>query len=256
MKQLQKFNWIITIGLLPILVWGLLSWRSQSASIVSPAVAASIEIPTSGVIYAEALPLPADAQEVSYNADFKRINFSSPSEIKSLAEFYRQRLSARGWREERLLSVLEKSGAVLRFKQGEASATINISKGSADQGFEVTINTNCVMWANSVANRVLTAEALPIPANVQEVSYNADFKQISFSSPWNTGALVGFYRRGLAVQGWQEARLFSVVQKSGAVLRFKQGEASLSVNISKNSSDQETEVTMNTNCVMWADPKN
>jgi hypothetical protein len=248
MKQQHKFNWHSLVGLLAGLVLGLAGYNGHSSGIVSPVAAAG---PDYSLIYAGDLPIAADAQTFSYNVASRQLDYTSPSTVETLATFYRRTLLAQGWQEIRYLSTYGNGLALVRFKQGESSLSVHISNSGSTAATEVSIRTHCVVWPEEGMNAVIYAEDLPIAADAQALSYNAAFKQIDYTSPSAVETLATFYRQALLAQGWQEIRYLSTSGNGLALVRFKQGESSLSVHISNSDSTAATEVTMLTHCVMW-----
>jgi hypothetical protein len=250
MKQQHKFNWRSLISLLFGLVLGLAGYLGLGDGLISPAAAAG---PDHSLVYAGDLPIAADVQTFSYDVASKQLNYTSPSTVEALAAFYRQALLAQGWQENWCLSTYGNGLALIRFKQDESSLTVNISNSGSTAATEVSIRTHCVVWLAEGMDQLIYAEDLPIAADAQALSYNAAFKQIDYSSPSTVESLAAFYRQALLAQGWQENRFFSTYGNGLALVRFKQGESSLSVHISNSDSAEASEVTLLTHCVKWSD---
>jgi hypothetical protein len=249
MKQQYKFNWRSLVGLLTGLVLGLVGYSSYNVGLVSPIAATG---PDYDLVYAGDLPIAADAHTFSYHLAAKQLDYTSPSSVEALAAFYRQALLAQGWQENWYLSTYGNNLVLVRFNQGESSLSINISNSGSTAATKVSLRTHCVVWPEEGMDQVLYAEDLPIAADAQALSYKAAFKQIDYSSPSTVESLAAFYRQALLAQDWQENRHLSTYGNGLALVRFKQGESSLSVHISNSGPAEATEVTLLTHCVKWS----
>jgi hypothetical protein len=91
----------------------------------------------------DVLPLPTDAKEIQYDDFFESIEFKSPSNVKTIADFLTQELGKRNWTKEATEFDLE-NFVRLKFTQGTSSLAIDIRRD--DMGSEVEISTKGMQW--------------------------------------------------------------------------------------------------------------
>ncbi|MFN8454119.1 MAG: hypothetical protein U0401_05500 [Anaerolineae bacterium] len=205
------------------------------------------------------VPIPPDAQEVKYEADFDEITFTSATDIKKLVQFYRQELKKKDWVEEEIASVAEDTFGSLQFTKSEASLSFTMFR--FDEATEVTISLDGLTAAvepsgddteasttegstPSGSDEPLVAEdkdGLPVPSNYGNFSSEGtDYRRmITTDVPAPVKAVVEFYNRELAAKNW--AALPSTVGPTDneATMMFENPaeEAQLEVKLTKNSND-------------------
>ena len=221
---------------------------------------AEIETPESA-LKAQDLPLPADAQGVTYNADLEEITYTSPTQVEALVEFYRQALPEQGWQENEDFSSVDQVMSLLMFEQDEASLSFTIFNIGLGEDTEVTIRPSGLGWEETTAaGSAETDEApagepgeltaidkngLPAPSDfVDAGAVSSDFrKEVTGTSAAGISTLVEFYRRELATRGWQEQTGAVVIDDSQANLRFEGPEGLLTVKLSQIGT-AETEIAL------------
>lgn len=170
------------------------------------------EVETGPALSAEALPLPADAESPTFDAESEQIGYTSPSDIKTLVDFYRSELPAQGWQEDETFSAVEENFAFVSFNQGDASLTFTFFNLGLGDPTEVIIDAEGLAWNGATADTGLAAgdetelddssvpdEApglslndWPIPAEAEEVKQDTD--ELSYLIAWDFAAITDFYR--------------------------------------------------------------
>ena len=67
--------------------------------------------------------------------------------------------------------------------------------------------------------------------DAQDVVYDADLVEITYTSLSDVETVIEFYRQSLPAEGWQEDETFSTVDENFALVMFNQGEESFNINI-------------------------
>jgi hypothetical protein len=93
--------------------------------------------------HAKELPIPEDATDVEFEDFFERIEFNSPSKVKTLADSLSEKLEQLGWAKSGTDRVNDRSATLERTK-GQSSVTITIR--SEDSGSTVSMGTEGMNW--------------------------------------------------------------------------------------------------------------
>ena len=146
-------------------------------------------------------PLPADAQSVAYDA--AEITFSSPSDVETVVEFYRDFLSADGWQEQTDFSQVDDTFAFVEFDRageviyvtlisfsGSSEATIDLSEapslagsaGDEETETEITVDPNAPAY---------TINDWPTPPEATDVKLSGT--TLSYKISWDLPTLAEFY---------------------------------------------------------------
>jgi len=164
---------------------------------------------------------PSEAQDVVYDADYGEITYTSPSDIETLVEFYREMLSAEGWEEDAFLSIVEETTGVVSFDRGSDSLFITMFKDpiSGQTGVSVDVSgasaltegitTSSDSTQTDTSGPLTAAEDnygdFPIPANY--TGYSADssefYQYLETGSPSDLPTVLEFYLTELTALGWQ-----------------------------------------------------
>jgi uncharacterized membrane protein len=154
-------------------------------------------------------PLPADAQDVAYDA--AEITFSSPSDIETMVQFYRDALSADGWQEQADFSQVDDTFAFVEFDRADEIIYLNvISFGGTS---EATIDlSEAASLTGSAAEEEIVAEPTvdpnaptytindwPTPPEATEV--NLSGTTLSYKISWDLPTLAEFYRPTFELMG-------------------------------------------------------
>ncbi|MBI1881922.1 MAG: hypothetical protein HYR94_27420 [Chloroflexi bacterium] len=207
------------------------------------------------------LPTPTDAQNVNYDAESGEMNFTSPSKIDQLVEFYRQELPAQGWQEdEESAFIQEDAFASLEFTQGEASLSLSIFQLGEETDVTISLSgleasaaggdsgeTGADSSDTGSTDTELTAEdkdGLPVPSNY--TNYSSEGSQFSrtviVTVPADLTSVLEFYRRELPAQGWQEQADAAQVETSTAVLMFTGDKGDLTLKLSQTAAETEVKL--------------
>lgn len=205
------------------------------------------------------VPVPPDAKEVKYEAEFSEITFTSAMDIKKLAQFYRQELKKKDWIEDEIVGIAEDTFGSLQFTKGKASLSFTMFR--FDEATEVTISLDGLTVAAEPSaddattgttkgsapeksDEPLVAEdkdGLPVPNNYGNFSSEGtDYRRmITTDVPASVTAVVEFYRRELTAQKWQELPSTVGPTDTEATLMFENvaEESQLEVKLTQNSSD-------------------
>lgn len=167
------------------------------------------------------LPIAADATGVDYDDLSEQIIYTSPSDIETLTDFYRQALAEQGWQENEVFSYVDETFASLEFEQDDASLTVDMfNYGSGET--EVTLYGYGLMWGTagdetiagdsttqpSAASEPLSLieeDEILLPSNNSGYfSEGSQFSTIAnITSPSAIDDLVALYQTGLPDYGWQ-----------------------------------------------------
>lgn len=215
---------------------------------IEPTEASSTEMPD--------LPIPTDAQGVSYDADLGEITFTIPTEIKKVVEFYRQELKKKDWVEDEIVSLIEDTFGSLEFTKGEASLSFTLFRLGEDT--EVTISIDGLSAAAEPStddtgvtttegstpeesNEPLVAEdkdGLPVPNNYENFSdENSPYRRSLYAtSPSPVKALFEFYQRELSARGWLALPSTLGATDTEATQLYENPDGQLDLRLTKNDS--------------------
>jgi hypothetical protein len=204
------------------------------------------------------LPSPADATEVNFDADIEEITVTSPSDIKTLVEFYREALPAQGWQEEEMFAMVEENIGSLMFEQDEASLNMTLFNDGFSGETEISISASGMAWGDTGAEpteagspaeedttamegqTTFTINDWPIPTEAVDVEIKAD--EISYVIDWDFQAVADFYRPTFEEWGLGESCLEFEPGFSSFSCSTGSSEISLSMNMFDNFDDM-TEIS-------------
>ncbi len=202
------------------------------------------------------IPLPENAAAIDFNKENGKLEFTSPSNVKSVAAFYRDALKTAGWREQR--SVINSANMV----------RMDFTKGSQKLGFTVMqFGANARVSADGSGLRVAAAPAdptietekleaheasgFPVPKNhtlsapatwSMKGSAVAFRRELNAQVPADIGSVLAFYRRELTKREWKELPQGASVKPDNVRLAFvaPDGPAVLSL----GRKDRETTISL------------
>jgi hypothetical protein len=191
------------------------------------------------------LPIPDDATKVEFDASQPYLGFQSPASPDTLVEFYRTEMTALGWTEVEDRAMINPDQASLTFDNEAEQMALTLSLATGDDGATVVLQpfdadllteTEETGPTEEVSETTDTETAgampdLPFPEDAQDVVYDADATQITFTSPSKVTEVAEFYREALPEQGWQEDADFSIVEDTFGSLEFSQGNENLSITL-------------------------
>jgi hypothetical protein len=168
-----------------------------------------IQIESSAQLNAQDLPIPPDAQALTYEADFEEITYTSNLDIKTLVDFYRINLQSQRWQEDEPFSTVEENIALLTFDQGDASLSFTLFNNGIDDSTEVTISASGLAWENAettdsseVTSPAFDINSWPIPAEAEEIERSDD--EITYIIKWDFNQVAEFYGPSYADLGLDE----------------------------------------------------
>lgn len=190
--------------------------KAQSASLSDAPL-------TAGADGKAPVPLPENAEAVTFEGGAGRLEFSSASSVKALSTFYRSALKSAGWKE--LPSVINQPNmAVMSFSRGGKSISMTVMQ----MGPKVTVRadgsglvTEAAKPAASVEVQARLSEPLkpdsesPLPVPTQRSSKSLASsktpgsdaplrRELTASIPAPLDDVLAFYRAELSKLGWQE----------------------------------------------------
>lgn len=190
------------------------------------------------------VPLPDNAEGVTFEGEDGRLEFSSSSSVTALATFYRAALKPAGWKEQPSV-INQPNMAVLQFSKGGKSISMTVMQ----MGSKVNVRADGSGLKMAAANPApksapesadapaktagpLEADpdsALPVPKQRSSTSLGtsklpgveAPFRrELEASVPAELGDVLAFYRRELTKLGWQEKTDGAAISASRVQLAF------------------------------------
>jgi hypothetical protein len=204
----------------------------------------------------EQLPLPTDAQEVTYDTELQEVTFTSTSNIDKLVEFYRQALPAQGWTEDDMIGLVDPSVAALEFAQGDASLSLTMLNFGAGENTEVTMSVSGLLATAPDSGETTTEETegttgsgdtgeltaedkdgLPVPDNYENFSdENSPYRRsILTDSPANLKTVLEFYERELSARGWRALPSTVGATDTEATQLYENEEGQLDLRLTQNA---------------------
>jgi hypothetical protein len=214
------------------------------------------------------VPLPADAENVEFNAEDGKLEFDSASSVKTIATFYRESLKSQGWKEQpsvinkpnMVVMEFSKAGKKLSFTAMQMGPKVNVS---ADGTGLVMANAKPDAASNqassasagkSVAVVDLEADpdsALPVPKQHTMSSIGTGKlpgtdipfrRELEASIPAELNSVLAFYRSELAKRGWKESAERAVVKPDQVQLAFSSPDGPVVLKLGR--SNDETTVNL------------
>jgi hypothetical protein len=199
------------------------------------------------------LPTPADAKDLAYSADAQEINYTSPSDVKTLVKFYRQALAGLGWQEDQTSALVNDNVGSLEFSKGDDSLSFMMVNDGAGGDTQVSIDLSGLTTAAAAETPAATAAAqsggetlkaedkdgLPVPDNYTNFSSESSpFRHsVTATTPSALKAVLEFYRRELPAGKWQELPGGAAATDTQAALTFenKDEQARLVLELTRNA---------------------
>ena len=215
------------------------------------------------------LPMPADVADLEFDKTTFYLSYTTPADFETLFDFYRQAMTNLGWVVIDSIGMMTPERATLFFGNenvppftlvldlipsgGQTSATLR--NYEVDEITELSTPPETSSLTEEVEETPTETEGpqmvgnageeIPdflIPADAQDVVYDADFGDITYTSPSDVETVVEFYRRSLLAEGWQEDEDVAEVDEDFAFIGFDQDEDSIFVDITPST--DITEVTI------------
>ncbi|MCG3210419.1 MAG: hypothetical protein FOGNACKC_04050 [Anaerolineae bacterium] len=152
------------------------------------------------------LPLPTDAEDVTFDAASSEITFSSATKMADLLDFYRSELAALGWQEDKDFALVSDTFSSVDFKQGEESITVTLIdfsgsvEGTLDLSYAPSLAGNAPTESGSGGEAggpppgapTFTINDWPTPPGATEVSLSGE--TLSYKIDLPLVDLAEFYR--------------------------------------------------------------
>ena len=206
------------------------------------------------------VPVPDNAEDVEFSSDDGKLEFSSPSSVKSVADFYRTLMKQQGWGTKS--SVINNANmVVLNFTKGGKAASFTIMKMGAKTN--VTADGPALMVAGGkpksdtpvgdVASQPPTEDdliveesgGLPMPKrHTLAIGDKTPFRRhLTVNVPLDLKTVLEFYRREFTKLNWKEESKGAVVAADNVFLAFSSAEGPATLKLSRK--DGETIVNIN-----------
>ncbi len=207
------------------------------------------------------VPVPENAEDVEFSGDDGKLEFSSPSSVKSVADFYRAIMKQQGWGSQS--SVINNANmVVLNFTKAGKAASFTIMKMGPKTN--VTADGPALMAetkpksadapAGDVASQPATNDdlvveesgGLPVPKrHTLAVGDKSPFRrELTANVPLDLKTVLEFYRRELTKLNWKEESKGAVVAADNAFLAFSSDEGPATLKLTRK--DGETIVKLAT----------
>lgn len=178
------------------------------------------------------IPLPENARSVTFKGDDGKLEFTSPSTPRSVAEFYRRELKALGWTETR--SPIDKATMVRSdFSKGAQKFGLTVmlfggnTRVTADgSGLLVPADPN----KETERLEAIEVSGFPVPktytasapgAWTQKGGSVAFRRDYNAQVPSDIGSVLAFYRRELTKREWKERSEGAVMKPDRVALAFE-----------------------------------
>jgi hypothetical protein len=208
------------------------------------------------------VPVPENAEDVEFDGDDGKLEFSSPSSPKSVADFYRSTMKQQGWGTQSsvinnanmVVLNFSKSGKAVSFtimKMGPKTnvtaegAALNVTGGKPAAGKTAAADT-AAQPATEDDLMVEESGGLPIPKrHTLAVGDKSPFRRsVTVNVPLDLKIVLEFYRRELGKLNWKEESKGAVVAADNAVVAFSSAEGPATLKLSRK--DNETIVNLDT----------
>jgi hypothetical protein len=188
------------------------------------------------------VPVPEGAQDIEFDGNDGKLEFSSSSNVASVAEFYRSTMKQQGWQSQS--SVINNANmVVLNFSKARKSVSFTIMKMgnktnvSADGSALKIAATKAAEAAPSdktaaadtpsqpaTEDDLLAEESggLPVPKRhtITEGTKTPFRRDLTANVPLDLTAVLGFYRRELSKLNWKEESKGAIIAADNAVIAF------------------------------------
>jgi hypothetical protein len=211
------------------------------------------------------VPLPENAENVTFDGADGRLGFDSASSVKAIAAFYRGALKSQGWN-ERPSVINQANMVVMDFSKGGKAFSLTAMqmgpkvKVSADGAGLVMAKPKMAAKADGsgasasndpakAADEVLEAEAdspLPVPSKRTMRSIgtgkmpgsDAPFRrELEASVPATLNSVLVFYRGELGKRGWQETAEGAIVKPDQVQLAFTSPDGPATLKLGRSKSE-------------------
>ncbi len=188
------------------------------------------------------LPLPEDAEDVSFESD--EVLFSSPSDVSALVEFFRAALTTEGWQELSDFSTVEDEFAFAEFEQGGESIALTIFEldGRSETSIDLSSSPSLTGGedAASPAPAGMTIADWPTPPDATEVDVTGD--TMSFKTVLSLADVAEFYRPYYAENDLDASCLEDVADYTSVSCSYSNGDITVSFFAFEGFGETEVEI--------------
>ncbi|QIO30873.1 hypothetical protein [Bradyrhizobium sp. 1(2017)] len=215
------------------------------------------------------VPLPENAEGVTFEGGDGRLEFSSASSVKALSSFYRTALKGSGWKEQPSV-INQPNMAVMAFSKGGKSISMTVMQmgpkvnvradgsGLVTEAARPAAGAEVEVQAKSAEPLKLDPESqLPVPMQRSQKSFATTKipggeaplrRELTASIPAPLQDVLAFYRAELSKLGWQEkadaaavsaerAQIDFASPQGPAVLKLGRAKGETTVNLAQKNAD-------------------
>ena len=212
------------------------------------------------------VPVPENAEDVEFSGDDGKLEFSSPSSVKAVADFYRSAMKQQGWGTQS--SVINNANmVVLNFTKAGKPVSFTIMKMgpktnvSADGGALKVAGAKAAK--SDAADKTAAADTpsqpateddlvveesggLPVPKrHTLAVGDKSPFRRaLTANVPLDLKIVLEFYRRELTKLNWKEESKGAIIAADNALVMFSSADGPATLKLSRK--DNETIVNLDT----------
>ena len=198
------------------------------------------------------VPVPDNAEDVEFDGGDGKLEFSSPSDVKAVADFYRSTMKQQGW-QSRSSVINNANMVVLNFAKGGNAVTFTIIKmgqktnvnadgtGLKMAGAPSSEKATAADYTFKPSDEDMTVEesaGLPVPKrHTMMVGTSTPFRrEMNANVPMSGADMTGFYRRELSKMKWKEEG-GATTTPDRATLRFTAPEGPAVLKIERKSNE-------------------
>lgn len=196
-----------------------------------------------------AVPLPEDAEEVSY--EFGELAFTSPSNVATLVDFFRDALAGEGWQELSDAALVEEEFAYTEFEQGRETLALTLfGSGGGSEGFIDLSDAPSLTGAegdsagaaddDTSAPAGMTIADWPTPPDASEVDVSGD--TLSFKTVLSLADVAEFYRPFYAENDLDASCLEDVADYTSVSCSYSNGDITVSFFAFEGFGETEVEI--------------
>jgi len=203
------------------------------------------------------VPVPDTAEDVEFDGADGKLEFSSPSSLSAVADFYRSTMKGQGW-DSRSSVINNANMVVLNFAKGGKSVSFTIMRMgnktnvSADgSALKISAWRPTAPQSNAVPAKAsaedLEAEesgGLPVPKRhtMSEGTKTPFRRELKASVPLELADVLGFYRRELGKLNWKEESNGAVVTADKATIAYASPDGPAILNLGRK--DDATSISL------------
>lgn len=241
----------------------------------APAQAGKTAVQYSLNLLRQDLPTPAELDNLQLDDSEPYLSYQTDLAPTDLTDFYLTQMTDLGW-QEMADSAFDSAEQTTRFFANEAdqlALMLNIVPSKSRYNVELRqfdvdellalrdggstdtppVDSEADMTETDTADsesalntdsNPSAAVNFPTPDDAEEIEYDADLAELSFTSASDIEALINFYRQTLSADDWQEDKTFSIITEFMGSVDFNRGDESLSITVMGDPLDGNASVTI------------